>query len=386
MNNKTTKICLNAMVANEARTITRMLDSCYKYIDYWVIQDNGSKDGTQDIIREYFQEKGIPGFLYETEWQYPGFNRDHALQTCLKADHGCDWILRMDADERLEVDEDFDWEVFNDTTVSSWNIIVHSFDTKYFRTWMWNSRLPWFFAHDKRHETIHLPGLGEEFQRITLPEGFRHIVTNDGQTWFAPRKFLKDALELESDKVVGNTLNDDMYHFWYVAKSYADCYGKPEELPLGKVHSDEYARRAIFYFEQWLIINHNYYETGIPARVDEMGYLTFILMGDAYRFMGNLEKSESMYRQAEPFAPGRNEHLLYLIHLLEEQNRLEEAIKLTEIALIPERTNPFPGYCFLIENRAYHDSSTYLIETRDRIKKRIDEPVMSNKSVVFDFK
>jgi glycosyltransferase involved in cell wall biosynthesis len=59
MNNKTTKICLNAMVANEARTITRMLDSCYKYIDYWVIQDNGSKDGTQDIIRDYFQEDSI---------------------------------------------------------------------------------------------------------------------------------------------------------------------------------------------------------------------------------------------------------------------------------------------------------------------------------------
>ena len=106
--NKTTKICLNAMVANEARTITRMLDSCYQYIDYWVIQDNGSTDGTQDIIREYFKEKNIPGFLYEIEWQYPGWNRDHTLQECLKADHGCDWILRMDADERLEVEEDFE--------------------------------------------------------------------------------------------------------------------------------------------------------------------------------------------------------------------------------------------------------------------------------------
>ena len=99
---------LNAMVANEARTITRMLESVYQYIDYWVIQDNGSKDGTQDIIRNFFEEKGIPGFLYETEWLFPGFNRDHALQECLKADHGCDWILRMDADERLEVDADFD--------------------------------------------------------------------------------------------------------------------------------------------------------------------------------------------------------------------------------------------------------------------------------------
>ena len=104
MNNKKTKIVMNAMVANEARTITRMLESVYPYIDYWVVQDNGSVDGTQDIIRKFFEEKNIPGFLYETEWKFPGYNRDHALQECLKADHGCDWILRMDADERLEVD------------------------------------------------------------------------------------------------------------------------------------------------------------------------------------------------------------------------------------------------------------------------------------------
>ena len=39
--------------------IERMLESCYKYIDYWVIQDNGSTDGTQDIIQKFFDEKGI---------------------------------------------------------------------------------------------------------------------------------------------------------------------------------------------------------------------------------------------------------------------------------------------------------------------------------------
>jgi len=41
MNNKKAKIVMNAMVANEARTITRMLESVYPYIDYWVVQDNG---------------------------------------------------------------------------------------------------------------------------------------------------------------------------------------------------------------------------------------------------------------------------------------------------------------------------------------------------------
>ena len=61
------KICLNAMVKNESNTILRMLNSVYQYIDYWVIQDNGSTDGTQDIIKNFFAEKNIPGFLYQTE-------------------------------------------------------------------------------------------------------------------------------------------------------------------------------------------------------------------------------------------------------------------------------------------------------------------------------
>jgi len=384
--NKKAKIVLNAMVANEARTITRMLDSVYQYIDYWVIQDNGSKDGTQDIIRDYFKEKNIPGFLYEIEWQFPGWNRDHALQTCIKTDHGCDWILRMDADERLEIDDDFNWAMLEDTNVTSWNIIVRSFNTRYFRTWMWNARLPWFFQHDKRHETIHLPEVGEDFQRVTLPESFRHIVTNDGQTWFAPRKFLKDALELEIDKVVGDTVLDDHYHLWYVGKSYSDCYGKPDELAFGKDHSDEYARRAIFYFKHFLRVAHNYWETGVPARMDEMGYTTFLLMAQAHNFRGEKEEAEKCWKLCEPFAPQRNEHLMYYGFYLEDEGRYQECLDVINTMMKPERKNPFPDMCFLIENRSYMDTgSQELIEWKDRITRRISEPVIKNEGVVFSF-
>ena len=59
MNNKSVKIVLNAMVKNEAAVIERMLESAYKHIDYWVIQDNGSTDGTQDIIKSFFESKNI---------------------------------------------------------------------------------------------------------------------------------------------------------------------------------------------------------------------------------------------------------------------------------------------------------------------------------------
>jgi hypothetical protein len=236
--NKKTKICLNAMVGNESSTILRMLESVIPYIDYWVIQCNG-QDNTEKVINDFFTEKRIPGFTYQFEWNYPGFNRDHTLQTCIKANHGCDWILRMDADERLHVDEDFDWSIFEDTKIDSYNMVAQNGDLFYFRTWFWNAKLPWFFQHDKRHETIHLPERGENFQRLNLPKGFRHLVSQDGDTWAAPRKFLRDALELEIDKVVGYKVLEDHYHLWYIAKSYMDSYGNPNELPFGKLHSDD---------------------------------------------------------------------------------------------------------------------------------------------------
>lgn len=383
--NKKTKICLNAMVANEARTITRMLESCYQYIDYWVIQDNGSKDGTQDIIRDFFKEKGIPGFLYEIEWQYPGWNRDHTLQECLKADHGCDWILRMDADEQLIVDDNFDWSVFEDTSIDSFNITAQAMGTKYYRTWLWNAKRPWFFQHDKRHETIHLPEIGEGFQRVVLDYGFRHLITNDGQTWFAPRKFLKDALELESDKVVGNTIGEDLYHLWYVGKSYADCYGNPDEFAFGKDHADEYARRATFYFNKFLSITHNWFKTKKPARLDEMSYLTFILLGEAYTFMGEYDKAEEHYKYAGPFSPERNEHLMYLAFFYEKRQRYQDALNVVNDMIETGRKNPFPNLCFLIEDRSYTNSSNFLMEYRDRLTNRIDKPVLSSESVVFSF-
>ena len=45
------KICLWTHVQNEAHVIEKMLSTAVDYIDYWVLVDNGSTDGTQDIIK-----------------------------------------------------------------------------------------------------------------------------------------------------------------------------------------------------------------------------------------------------------------------------------------------------------------------------------------------
>ena len=382
--NKKTKICLNAMVGNEAPTITRMLESVAPHIDYYVIQCNGKEDNTQEIIDTFFKEKEIPGFTYQTDWNFPGFNRDHTLQEALKSDHGCDWILRMDADERLQVDENFDWSILDDKSIDSYNIVAEAGDTKYFRTWFWNANLPWFFQHDKRHETIHLPEIGENFQRISMPYGFRHLVGQDGETWNVPRKFLKDALELEIDKIVGNTVLEDHYHLWYIAKSYADSYGSPHELAFGKKHSDEYARRSIWYYERFLEVSHNWFGEGEPTREDEMAYYALIMMGHAYNFIGDVAKAMDCYKKAELFCLGRNEHLLHLSGCLEKQNRYEEILPIIDV--MSKKDNPFPNRTFLIEDRCYLNTSNFLNEYRERIERMINEPIIDLSSINFDFK
>src|SRR5690242_19150411 len=71
------KICLNMIVKNESAVIRRCIDSVRPLIDYWVIVDTGSTDGTQKIIKNHL--KDIPGELYQRPWKNFEHNRNEAL-------------------------------------------------------------------------------------------------------------------------------------------------------------------------------------------------------------------------------------------------------------------------------------------------------------------
>jgi glycosyltransferase involved in cell wall biosynthesis len=68
-------ICLTMIVKNESKVIRRCIDSVKDYINYWVIVDTGSTDGTQDLVKEIMDEYGIPGELHERPWVDFGHNR-----------------------------------------------------------------------------------------------------------------------------------------------------------------------------------------------------------------------------------------------------------------------------------------------------------------------
>ena len=91
-------VCLSMIVKNETHIIHECLESVYKYIDYWVIVDTGSTDGTQELIKQFFADKGIPGELHERPWLGFGHNRTEALGLC---DGKADYAWMIDADDRI---------------------------------------------------------------------------------------------------------------------------------------------------------------------------------------------------------------------------------------------------------------------------------------------
>lgn len=380
------KICMISMFKNEAQNIRQMLDSVAPYIDYWVLQDNGSTDGTPEIVKQWAEEVRIPGMMYQVEegWVNFGWNRDHLLQTTLKLDHACDWIMKMDCDETLEVDDNYDWkDFFIDKSRHSFHVTATTGGLVYLRAWIWNAKLPWRFNHDPAHETILLDmdNIGENFDRHNLPYAFRmRAGVSKGESYTVPTKYVSDALKLEEKLIREGTMLTDLYHFWYIGKSYEDCY-RGDFFPLKGVHQQEYARRCIFYFTEVANVRHNFKETGRANHIDEMGYYAICAIGNAYRFLGEHTKAIEHYKMADSFCPRRNDHLLYLAEIHWELRDYSKMLYYTTLMMQSDRTCPFPEFYFLVNRNMYHDGGTYVKQLHeialDNINKAPEEFIFS---------
>ena len=86
-------ICLNMIVKNESRIITRLLDSVVQYIDSYCICDTGSSDNTPMIIEDYFNAKQIPGKVFSEPFQNFEYNRTFALEQCKSSN--TDYVLLL---------------------------------------------------------------------------------------------------------------------------------------------------------------------------------------------------------------------------------------------------------------------------------------------------
>ena len=219
------KITLCMIVKNEKDIILECLNSVYKYIDRYDITDTGSTDGTQKIIKDFFEEKGIPGEVYQSDWK--GFgdhngkigSRTESLRNCDgKAQYA--WVI--DADDYIVVnDNKFNWPEVMDA--DSYVLRIQRGDFVWWRNqvfktgtdinWRYVGILHEYADCDKKEERNTKKAEGD-YHIVARTMGFERNQTQDHiQKYSRDADILLDALKEEPD---------NHRYMFYLAQSYFD--------------------------------------------------------------------------------------------------------------------------------------------------------------------
>lgn len=211
-------LCLNMIVKNESRIITRLMESVLPIIDTYLICDTGSTDGTPDIIRAFFDSKGVPGEVIHEPFKNFGYNRTFALRA---ARGRATYALLLDADMIFKIEPSFDKQKL---TASSYLIIQKGGNLSYHNTRL--IRLD-----------IDAKCVGPTHEYYDLPTGSRSekldtIWINDiGDGGAKADKFDRDIRLLKQG--IEEEPGNGRYYF-YLANSYFNTGRHAESIPYYK--------------------------------------------------------------------------------------------------------------------------------------------------------
>lgn len=133
------KICLSMIVRDESHILRRCLRSVRPWIDHFVVCDTGSVDDTPAVVLD--ELAGLPGSVHHHLWRDFGFNRSQALELALAT--GCDYILVIDADEVLVVE---DPAVLAGLTEDAYRVEMRFPDVSYPRVNIMSCRRKWRYV------------------------------------------------------------------------------------------------------------------------------------------------------------------------------------------------------------------------------------------------
>ena len=268
-------VCLNMIVKNESKIITRLFDSVLSIIDTYCICDTGSTDDTVNIIKQYFDSKNIKGVVVTEPFKDFAYNRNFALQSCLGLS---DFVLLLDADMVLEV-RDFKKEMLREHDLFN---ILQGNDNFYYQ----NVRIL------KNNGSFHYVGVTHEY--VSSPSGTRSkafgkndlFISDLGDGGCKGDKFERDVRLLEG--AIALEPNHDRYHF-YLANSYLDL-GNNE--------------KAIENYEKRIKI----------GGWDQEVWYSYYKLGFAHKRTGNIEKAICAWMDGFSFLPNRVENLYEIIY------------------------------------------------------------------------
>ncbi len=317
-------LCLNMIVKNESKIITRLLDSVVNIIDSYCICDTGSTDDTPKIIHDYFVNKGIPGRIVFEPFRDFGHNRSVALQACLHLvpTKRAEYILLLDADMVLRVGPHFkksDW-LKNDIYQLFQGASNESY---YYRNARIVRNIPGFKYWGVTHEYVESPP--------DIKGGYNQVIPRDqlyimdlGDGGCKQNKYERDIQLLTQGLI--DLPNNDRYTF-YLANSYRDS-GKYREA------IDTYRKRI-----------------AIGGWRQEVWY-SYYRIGKCHQSLGEMPQAISAWMEGYQFYNERLENFYEIVHYFRNKGQHHQAVLYGTIAIkLLEKygTNPdiVDGHLFL---------------------------------------
>jgi glycosyltransferase involved in cell wall biosynthesis len=334
------KLALNFICKDESHVIGKMLESCKTITDLIVVNDTGSTDGTQDIIRKFGEENNIPTYVFERPFDDFEKSRTHAMEKLRDVVKELGWDPNkvhgywFDCDETLIIDPKFSKDQFvNDL------YMINTFigQMKYTRNTFFKVSKP-FRWYGPIHEFI----VCDE-QNITsgLAENIHVDVKMTGASWQGdiPTKYKNHAFVLE--KYIDANRQDPRWIF-YTAQSYHDSASMPDN----KEENEERLRRALKYYKERVNRTDGYAE--------EIYYSQFRIG----TIMRSLEEPWNLTHQellkAYNMDPTRGESIKIIIDYYLQMNEWNMAYLYSKFAKVNfHGKNPYPNRLLFVDEALY---------------------------------
>lgn len=280
------KLALNFICKDESPVIENMLESAKDIVDLIVVNDTGSTDGTQQIIKNFGEKYGIPTYVFERPFDDFENSRNHAMQKLRDVVKELNWNADQvhgfwfDCDETLVIDSKFNKAQF---TKDLYMINTYIGQMKYTRNTFFKVSKP-FRWYGPVHEFIVC-----DDQNITsgLAENIHVDVKMTGNSWLGDiaEKYASHSYKLEA--YINKNRQDPRWIF-YTAQSYHDS----ASIKDNKEENEERLRRSLKYYRERVSRTDGYaeeiyyaqYRIGTIMRIiEEPWHLTHMELLKAYQ-------------------------------------------------------------------------------------------------------
>lgn len=332
-------ICLNMIVKDEAHIIKETLESISKYINYYVINDTGSTDNTKEVIKEFFDSKGIEGEIITHEFrtctchpehkykQYSffhfGLNRTFGIQQCQKKHvmEKCDYIWIIDADDIIIGDIDL-----SGLTEPAY-MLTYGKEYTYNRYQIFknDTKFNWRYE-DPLHEYVIGDNNALKRSNYTILKGNYYIESRRlGARNKNPNKYLNDAKVFE--EMLKYDPNNTRFHF-YCAQSYYD-------------HKDY--NSAIKWYKKRIILN---------GWFEEVFYSYLKIAFSLQNLQKDWTEIKTVFLEAANYCKIRSPEALY--HIVKHYNDIKDYQNAYNYAK-KASVIPYPSNCVLFLSKYIYD-------------------------------